>query len=83
MEGRCVCSNFRRLDRTETHITRFYAYPVLSPIPETQPFPPIVLDESEGIFYVNAMETAFSTIETEMLSGKNVAQLVARSLLKK
>ena len=35
---------------------------------------------NNSLFYVNALESAFSTIETEIISGRNVAKLVARSL---
>lgn len=66
-------------NRTETHLTQFYAYPVLHPLPTGQMFPPFILDAAEDIYYVNAMESAFSTIETEMISGKNIARLVCES----
>jgi len=67
-------------NRTETHLTQFHAYPVLRPLPEGQEFPPLILDQEEDVYYVNAMESAFSTIETEMISGKNIARLVCESL---
>lgn len=65
-------------NRTETFQTEFLAYPVLNPIREGLEFPPFVLDT--GIFYVNALESAFSTIETEMMAGLNVAKLAAAFL---
>ena len=73
---------FILLDRTTTYQTQFYAYPVLHPVPVDKKFPSILLDE-DNVLYVNAMETAFSTIETEMISGKNIARIIAESLKKK
>ena len=59
--------------------TEFYAYPVLDPLPAGVRFPPLILDDS-NVFYVNAMESAFSTIETEMISGRNIAKLVSEHI---
>jgi len=50
------------------------AYPVLSP----QKAVPIVL--ATNLFYVNSFESFVSTMETETISGKNVAKLVAKAL---
>ncbi|KYQ93783.1 hypothetical protein DLAC_05176 [Tieghemostelium lacteum] len=51
------------------------AYPILTP---TDKFPPINIDS--GIFYVNSFEHAVSTMETETLSAKNIAKLIAKAI---
>jgi len=51
----------------------FHAYPVLSP----QKLVPIRLHNN--LFYVNSMESVVSTMETETISAKNVARLIAKS----
>ncbi len=46
------------------------AYTVLSPMKE---WPPFKIDE--GLFYINAMESAVSTMETEAIAARNIANL--------
>jgi prenylcysteine oxidase / farnesylcysteine lyase len=62
------------VDSTWVHRTAFHAYPVLKP----QPMPTFRLHD--GLFYVNAIESAFSTMETEAIGARNVASLVASYL---
>ncbi|KAI0683527.1 Prenylcysteine lyase-domain-containing protein [Earliella scabrosa] len=47
------------------------AYPVLDPTTE---FPPVRL--ADGLYYVNAFEPLISTIETEILSARNVVDIL-------
>lgn len=47
--------------------------PVLTP---TTTFPPIKLDK--GFYYVNAFDSVISTIESSIISGRNVADLLLR-----
>jgi len=47
--------------------------PVLTP---TTTFPPIKLDK--GFYYVNAFDSVISTIESSIVSGRNVADLLLR-----
>lgn len=51
------------------------AYPVLDPDPLWPSF-----QLAEGVYYVNAFESAVSTLETEAVAAWNVAGLVAASL---
>jgi len=53
------------------------AYPILQP---TSRFPAFSLD-NKGLFYVNAFESAISCMETEMISGYNIAKLTHNYLL--
>ncbi len=57
--------------------TLMEAYPNLA---VTDEFPPIILntDGKKDLFYANAMEFAFSTMETEALSGRNIALLLSQ-----
>jgi prenylcysteine oxidase/farnesylcysteine lyase len=55
---------------------RWEAYPVLSP---SRDLPPFRL--ADGLYWVNAMEFAVSTMETEAVAARNVANLVAASVL--
>lgn len=41
-------------------------------------YPPIKIDKN--IYYVNSMEPIISTMETEVLSGRNVARLIFNAL---
>jgi prenylcysteine oxidase/farnesylcysteine lyase len=54
---------------------RWQAYPVLRP---SRDLPPFRL--AEGLYWVNAMEFAVSTMETEAVAARNVANLVAQQL---
>ncbi|MCP4040003.1 MAG: FAD-dependent oxidoreductase [bacterium] len=54
---------------------RWEAYPVLRPSGD---LPPFRLDD--GFYWVNAMEFAVSTMETETVAARNVANLVAARL---
>lgn len=51
------------------------AYPILRPAPK---WPPFVLHP--GLYYVNAMESAVSTMETEIIASRNVVTLLANDL---
>ncbi|EGG21184.1 hypothetical protein DFA_01059 [Cavenderia fasciculata] len=63
----------------KTHVQKNWkAYPVLSP---ENSFPPIKLDESGGLYYINGFEHAVSTMETETIASKNVAKLITKSLI--
>jgi prenylcysteine oxidase/farnesylcysteine lyase len=50
---------------------RWQAYPVLRPSTDLPPF-----RLTEGLYWVNAMEFAVSTMETEAVAARNVANLV-------
>jgi prenylcysteine oxidase/farnesylcysteine lyase len=65
-----------RLFRNGTVVNKkvIKAYPVLTPQKEV----PITL--AEKLFYVNSFESVVSTMETETISGKNVAKLAAKAL---
>jgi len=54
---------------------RWEAYPVLRPLNELPPF-----RLADGLYWVNAMELAVSTMETEAVAARNVANLVAAQL---
>ena len=54
---------------------RWEAYPVLRPTSELPPF-----RVADGLFWVNAMEYAVSTMETQAVAARNVANLVAAEL---
>jgi prenylcysteine oxidase/farnesylcysteine lyase len=54
---------------------RWEAYPVLRP---DGALPPVRL--ADGLYWVNAMEFAVSTMETEAVAARNVANLVAAQL---
>ncbi|KAF9786021.1 Prenylcysteine lyase-domain-containing protein [Thelephora terrestris] len=53
--------------------THEWKTPVLTP---TTTFPPIRLDK--GFYYVNAFDSVISTIESSIVSGRNVADLLLR-----
>lgn len=53
--------------------TREWKTPVLTP---TTTFPPIKLDK--GFYYVNAFDSVMSTVESSIVSGRNVADLLLR-----
>lgn len=53
-----------------------FAYPKSKPITQYQP---IILDER--LFYINAVESAASTMEASVLGAKNVALLLKNSLI--
>jgi len=53
----------------------FSAYPILIPM---KPYPPIIL--AEDLYYVNAFESAVSTMETESIASKNIVRLIAKNL---
>lgn len=46
------------------------AYTVLSPMAD---WPPFKIDE--GLYYINAMESAVSAMETEAVAARNIANL--------
>lgn len=55
---------------------RWEAYPVLRPLNELPPF-----RLADGLYWVNAMELAVSTMETEAVAARNVANLIAAELV--
>jgi prenylcysteine oxidase / farnesylcysteine lyase len=61
---------FARRDATEQR--RWEAYPVLRPCADLAPF-----RLAPGLFWVNAMEFATSTMETQAVAARNVANLIA------
>ncbi|MDP4106150.1 MAG: FAD-dependent oxidoreductase [Bacillota bacterium] len=63
------------IERSETKSLVWDAYPVLTP---TAAWPSFVLEE--GIYYVNAMESAISTMETEVMGSKNVVNLLLKDI---
>ncbi|MDJ0866106.1 MAG: FAD-dependent oxidoreductase [Myxococcota bacterium] len=62
---------FPRRDAVEQ--VRWQAYPVLRPGGDLPPF-----RLAEGLYWVNAMEFAVSTMETESVAARNVANLVVQ-----
>ncbi|CAE6419024.1 unnamed protein product [Rhizoctonia solani] len=52
------------------------AYPYF---PIRSEFPPVKLDK--GLYYVNSMEALFSTMETEIISSRNVVDLLSTELI--
>jgi prenylcysteine oxidase/farnesylcysteine lyase len=62
-------------ERSETKSLVWDAYPVLTPAAS---WPSFVLDQ--GIYYVNAMESAISTMETEVMGSKNVVNLLLKEI---
>lgn len=50
------------------------AYPVLTPMKE---WPPFCIEK--GLYYVNGMESAVSTLETEAIAAKNVVNLIKKN----
>jgi prenylcysteine oxidase/farnesylcysteine lyase len=61
------------VERKQVERWQWQAYPVLSPM---SPWPPFQL--SKGLYYVNAMESAVSTMETEVIASRNVVNLLKR-----
>ena len=51
------------------------AYPVLNPTAEWPAF-----RLQRGLYYINAMESAVSTMETEVVASRNVVQLLAQEM---
>jgi prenylcysteine oxidase/farnesylcysteine lyase len=51
------------------------AYPALVPLHR---WPPLILD-TDGLYYLNAMETPFSVMETEIVSAKNIVNLLKKN----
>jgi prenylcysteine oxidase / farnesylcysteine lyase len=64
---------FRNIDWKFKH--SFLAYPMLTTMKENQ-IQPAKLDDN--LYYVNSMESVISTMETEMISSKNVAMILAK-----
>lgn len=60
-------------ERVETHRIVWKAYPVLRPAAE---WPPFLLNH--GLYYVNAMESGVSTMETEIMASRNVVNLLVQ-----
>jgi prenylcysteine oxidase/farnesylcysteine lyase len=61
-------------DRNETLTHLWNAYPILSP---ARSYPPFLL--SPAVYYINAIESVVSTVETEIVASKNVVELVANT----
>ncbi len=62
---------FVRVD-SFTHKEWTHAYPILRPLEE---LPPIVL--SENLYYVNAVESLASSMESSLISAKNIAMMIS------
>jgi len=62
------------ITRQMTKRAKWNAYPVLSP---TSKFPPFRLHDQ--LYYVNAVETALSVIETSAIGAKNIVNLIEAS----
>ncbi|QRW17382.1 prenylcysteine lyase [Rhizoctonia solani] len=58
------------------HRQEWEAYPYF---PSRSDFPPVKIDER--LYYVNAMEALFSTMETEIISSRNVVDILSKELL--
>ncbi|KAJ3195297.1 hypothetical protein HK101_000563 [Irineochytrium annulatum] len=71
-----IYSEIRRVDRFE-----WDSYPVLTPVKRGQ-WPRFELEEGTtnggGVYYVNALEAAFSAMESETVAARNVVQLLKR-----
>jgi len=65
-----LMDDVRVIDRLE-----WDAYPIMRVDPATAPF-----ELAPGIFFANALEPIFSTLETETLAGRVVGNLVAESV---
>lgn len=61
------------MERKQVERWQWQAYPVLTP---TTPWPPFQL--SRGLYYINAMESAVSTMETGVIASRNVVNLLKR-----
>eukprot|EP01103_Thecamoeba_quadrilineata_P015984 TRINITY_DN5211_c0_g1_i1.p1 TRINITY_DN5211_c0_g1~~TRINITY_DN5211_c0_g1_i1.p1 ORF type:complete len:493 (+),score=81.81 TRINITY_DN5211_c0_g1_i1:62-1540(+) len=57
----------------DTYRTMFYAYPMLQPME----FPPVKIEEN--LVYTNALEFAFSCMETQVMSARHVVNLIYES----
>ena len=53
----------------------YFSYPKLHPGPEMLP-----IEVAHNVFYASSMETVLSTMETQCVSGLNIAKLVLKSL---
>ena len=62
-------------ERQQTERRHWQAYPVLKPMPEWPPF-----QLGRGLYYVNALESAVSTMETEAMASRNVVNLLKQEL---
>lgn len=61
------------ISRSHTFQHKWNAYPQLVPLTAETILP---FHLSDSFYYVNAMEFAFSVMESESLGGQNVAQLI-------
>ena len=59
------------IERDQTERWFWRAYPVLKPMSTWPPF-----QLSSGLYYVNAMESAISGMETEVIASRNVVNLL-------
>jgi prenylcysteine oxidase/farnesylcysteine lyase len=62
-------------ERKQVERWQWQAYPILIPMSRWPPF-----QLSRGLYYVNAMESAVSTMETEVIASRNVVNLLKRDL---
>lgn len=86
-EGQAIYSMFSReapdeallnslfAERRETIRICWRAYPVLEPMPDWPPF-----QLGPALYYINAMESAVSTMETEAIGSRNVVNLLVGEL---
>ena len=61
------------MERRLTFIRQWDSYPKLPPVSD---YPSLKADG--GLWYVNSMESFISTMETEALSGRNIADLLVQ-----
>ncbi len=61
-------------ERMQTEYKQWHAYPVLKPMSQWPPF-----QISRNLYYVNAMESAVSTMETEAIASRYVVNLLKQA----
>eukprot|EP00834_Sanchytrium_tribonematis_P002739 NODE_91_length_21557_cov_0.766660.p5 type:complete len:433 gc:universal NODE_91_length_21557_cov_0.766660:16355-15057(-) len=57
-------------------IQQYYSYPKLHPNPEVQP-----IEIAKNLFYASSFEPILSTMETQSVSGMNLAKLIEKRIL--
>ena len=68
-----IFTHFIEVNASAIHRIPWKAYPLLSP----SPLPPFVL--GQGLYYVNAIESAASAMELSVIAAQNVAMLIEKS----
>jgi len=64
---------FLQIEKKSTK--QWFAYPLLSPNTD---YPPLIIDSN--LFYLNSMESAFSLIEGQIITAKNVVNILKKNL---